>query len=89
MPTFFPAPEELEKHQQLEFLRARSTALMNHSWEPRDGFDYPGAEDISRGTAIDVIEIDGASNTSVNDVRAIKDEILFPPPEQSLQNLHN
>ena len=44
-----------------------------------DGFDYPGAEDISRGTAIDVIEIDGASNTSVNDVRAIKDEILFPP----------
>jgi DNA polymerase-3 subunit gamma/tau len=42
-------------------------------------FDYPGAEEISRGTAMDVIEIDGASNTSVNDVRAIKDEVLFPP----------
>ncbi len=42
-------------------------------------FDYPGAEEISRGTALDVIEIDGASNTSVNDVRAIKDEVLFPP----------
>ncbi|WP_052078654.1 DNA polymerase III subunit gamma/tau [Spirochaeta lutea] len=41
--------------------------------------DYPGGEEISRGTAIDVIEIDGASNTSVNDVRAIKDEVLFPP----------
>src|SRR5690606_35741464 len=27
----------------------------------------------------DVIEIDGASNTSVNDVRSIKDEVLFPP----------
>jgi DNA polymerase-3 subunit gamma/tau len=26
-----------------------------------------------------VIEIDGASNTSVNDVRIIKDEVLFPP----------
>jgi DNA polymerase-3 subunit gamma/tau len=26
-----------------------------------------------------VIEIDGASNTSVNDVRVIKDEVLFPP----------
>ncbi|GAB1484283.1 DNA polymerase III subunit gamma/tau [Treponema sp.] len=28
---------------------------------------------------MDVIEIDGASNTSVNDVRQIKDEVLFPP----------
>jgi DNA polymerase-3 subunit gamma/tau len=28
---------------------------------------------------MDVIEIDGASNTSVNDIRQIKDEILFPP----------
>ncbi|AFG38886.1 DNA polymerase III subunit gamma/tau [Spirochaeta africana] len=37
------------------------------------------AESITRGTALDVIEIDGASNTSVNDVREIKDEVLFPP----------
>jgi len=28
---------------------------------------------------MDVIEIDGASNTGVNDVRQIKDEVLFPP----------
>jgi DNA polymerase-3 subunit gamma/tau len=35
--------------------------------------------EISRGTSLDVIEIDGASNTSVNDVRQIKDEVLFPP----------
>ena len=28
---------------------------------------------------MDVLEIDGASNTSVNDVRQIKEEILFPP----------
>jgi DNA polymerase-3 subunit gamma/tau len=28
---------------------------------------------------MDVIEIDGASNTGVNDVRKIKDEVLFPP----------
>lgn len=36
-------------------------------------------KEIARGTSMDVIEIDGASNTSVNDVRQIKDEILFPP----------
>lgn len=35
--------------------------------------------EITAGSGIDVIEIDGASNTSVNDVRRIKDEILFPP----------
>lgn len=36
-------------------------------------------EEITAGSCMDVIEIDGASNTSVNDVRQIKDEILFPP----------
>jgi DNA polymerase-3 subunit gamma/tau len=35
--------------------------------------------EISRGAALDVIEIDGASNTSVNDVREIRDEVLFAP----------
>ncbi len=34
---------------------------------------------ITKGSSLDVIEIDGASNTSVNDVRQIKDEVLFPP----------
>ena len=32
--------------------------------------------EISKGNALDVIEIDGASNTSVNDVREIKDEVV-------------
>ena len=35
--------------------------------------------EITRGNSLDVIEIDGASNTSVNDVREIKDEVLFTP----------
>jgi DNA polymerase-3 subunit gamma/tau len=35
--------------------------------------------EIAAGSSLDVIEIDGASNTSVNDVRQIKDEVLFPP----------
>lgn len=34
---------------------------------------------ITRGASLDVIEIDGASNTSVDNVRQIKDEVLFPP----------
>lgn len=35
--------------------------------------------EIARAAALDVIEIDGASNTSVNDVREIRDEVLFAP----------
>ncbi|MCL2765929.1 MAG: DNA polymerase III subunit gamma/tau [Treponema sp.] len=34
---------------------------------------------ISQSASMDVLEIDGASNNSVNDVRQIKDEVLFPP----------
>ena len=36
-------------------------------------------KEIGAGSSLDVIEIDGASNTGVDDVRAIKDEVLFPP----------
>jgi len=36
-------------------------------------------KEISRGNSLDVIEIDGASNTSVNDIRTIKEEVLFAP----------
>jgi DNA polymerase III subunit gamma/tau len=39
----------------------------------------PACVEITRGSSLDVIEIDGASNTSVNDVRQIKDEVRFPP----------
>ncbi len=39
----------------------------------------PSCVSIAAGSSIDVIEIDGASNTSVNDVRVIRDEVLFAP----------
>ncbi len=35
--------------------------------------------EITSGNSLDVLEIDGASNTSVNDIRRIKDEVLFSP----------
>ncbi len=36
-------------------------------------------KEITQGCSLDVIEIDGASNTSVSDIRKIKEEVLFPP----------
>ncbi len=41
--------------------------------------DCDNCKEITAGSSVDVIEIDGASNTSVNDIRVIKDEVLFPP----------
>ena len=36
-------------------------------------------QEITKGTSLDVIEIDGASNTSVENIRQIKEEVLFQP----------
>ncbi|MDA0362328.1 MAG: DNA polymerase III subunit gamma/tau [Proteobacteria bacterium] len=36
-------------------------------------------EEITNGTSIDVIEIDGASNTSVDDVRSLRESIRYQP----------
>ena len=41
--------------------------------------DCNPCKEILAGAALDVIEIDGASHTGVDDVRAIRDEVLFPP----------
>ncbi|MDR1863622.1 MAG: DNA polymerase III subunit gamma/tau [Treponema sp.] len=35
--------------------------------------------EIAQGSSMDVIEIDGATNTGINEVRQIKEEVLFPP----------
>jgi len=43
--------------------------------------EYPGCREIEKGVAMDVIEIDGASHTGVSDIRAIKEQILFPPSQ--------
>ncbi|MDR3060287.1 MAG: DNA polymerase III subunit gamma/tau, partial [Prevotella sp.] len=39
----------------------------------------PSCREIARGANLDIIEIDGASNNSVDSVRQIRDEVIFPP----------
>jgi DNA polymerase-3 subunit gamma/tau len=41
----------------------------------------PQCEAINKGVSMDVIEIDGASNTSVDDVRDLKEKIVLAPTE--------
>ncbi len=50
-----------------------------HGPTPHPCGECANCREITQGNSMDVIEIDGASNTSVNDVRTIKDEVLFPP----------
>ena len=39
----------------------------------------PNCAEITQGTSVDVIEIDGASNTGVDDVREIRENVKFSP----------
>ncbi|MFO0731588.1 MAG: DNA polymerase III subunit gamma/tau [Nitrospiraceae bacterium] len=39
----------------------------------------PNCAEITQGTSVDVVEIDGASNTSVDDVREIRENVKFTP----------
>lgn len=41
--------------------------------------ECPACREITAGSSLDVIEIDGASNNGVDSVREIKDEVIFPP----------
>ena len=77
MPIFSAVPEEWGKHPPRGFLQRRSTA--NRVPRPTPVACAPPVRRSPQETPTDVIEIDGASNTSVNDIRIIKDEVLFPP----------
>jgi len=68
--------------------KTSAARILARSLNCEKGFDAGpcGAEEacdnckaIIQGASMDVLEIDGASNNSVNDVRQIKSEVLFPP----------
>jgi DNA polymerase-3 subunit gamma/tau len=41
----------------------------------------PGCKRITRGSALDVIEIDGASNRGIDQIRQLREEVNFAPAE--------
>ncbi len=59
--------------------RLFALALNRPSGSDVDCVEYEGASQIREGTSLDVIEIDGASYTSVDNVRSIREEIHYAP----------
>ena len=45
--------------------------------------------EIAQGTSVDVMEIDGASNTSVDDVREIRENVKFAAVPGTVPGLHH
>ena len=45
--------------------------------------------EIMRGCSLDVIEIDGASNTGVDNIRELRENVMFAPARGTLQNLYH
>lgn len=73
----FSGPRGVGKTSAARVLARALDCAAGPTPEPCD--DCNQCREIAAGSSLDVIEIDGASNTSVDDVRAIKDEVLFPP----------
>ena len=73
----FSGPRGVGKTSAARVLARALDCASGPTAEPCDNCNQ--CKEIASGTALDVIEIDGASNTGVDDVRAIKDEVLFPP----------
>lgn len=62
---------------------ARLVARAVNCAAPRDGIEpcneCDSCRDIASGRSMDVVEIDGASNNSVEDIRRLRDNAKYPP----------
>src|SRR5947207_5245654 len=83
---------ELEKvHHAYLFVGSRGTGktsmakllacALNVSDGPKADFDPadPGCQAIMAGTSLDVVEMDAASNNSVDDIRALRENVALAP----------
>ncbi|MCL2801484.1 MAG: DNA polymerase III subunit gamma/tau [Treponema sp.] len=78
----FSGPRGCGKTSAARILARSLNCLNSGGGSPCGGNDAEicdNCRSITSGSSMDVLEIDGASNNSVNDVRQIKDEVLFPP----------
>ncbi len=73
----FSGPRGVGKTSSARILARSLNCVNGPTIEPCG--ECSSCKEIKTSTSIDVIEIDGASHTGVNDIREIKDEVRFPP----------
>lgn len=59
--------------------RIHAIALNNHTGDYEPDLNSELAKQLGEGRAMDIIEIDGASNNSVDDVRRLRENAKYPP----------
>lgn len=59
--------------------RIHAIALNNHTDDYEPDLNSELAKQLGEGRAMDIIEIDGASNNSVDDVRRLRENAKYPP----------
>lgn len=59
--------------------RIHAIALNNHTDDFEPDLNSDLAKQLGEGRAMDIIEIDGASNNSVDDVRRLRENAKYPP----------
>lgn len=59
--------------------RIHAIALNNHTEDFEPDLNSELAKQLGEGRAMDIIEIDGASNNSVDDVRRLRENAKYPP----------
>lgn len=59
--------------------RIHAIALNNHTADFEPDLNSELAKQLGEGRAMDIIEIDGASNNSVDDVRRLRENAKYPP----------
>ena len=84
MPTCFPAPGEPARRQSLDWLPRQPTAWMKSYSQTARAISARACLAVNDGRFLDLIEIDAASNTGVDDIRSLRDKINFAPKRRSI-----
>ena len=63
--------------------------LISPAWTRKNPRTQQIAQGIAEGRSLDLIEIDAASNNSVDDVREIRDKVELPAQRAEIQGLHH
>ncbi len=65
-------------------LLAKAVNCLEQTWRSARAMQCEHCQAVNQGRFLDLIEIDAASNTSVDDVRDLRDKINFSPNQGPL-----